>query len=661
MDTHMDTHQRSCGVVDAPEMDLDSESKLDPSHATEELGAIIQNDQLSSSHDIAQATIIQPTLQDQLAHLDLSLHGLAEGHSSITPSDSPSRRPSVASTQHGEPTQAASDIRFTQSNEFSQETIDHPQSPLASFQTIPDDLDLNVAGTDESIVPSPVQSGSSTPPVEDQPCRPNPDSNHDICNFLKAWRLAFENNNISEPINQEALTVRSSVRPSIVSRTDIEHSDADIQGIDWSNLGATTDGGRRIRRFYHQHLKSWSRSTPPSATKLADTERLFQFRQTNSAHRAWIEHYQLRNLIVSTSHSDIYYVSKSRVMHTSPSSLQASCAMNLTEPDTVTVQSGGFRVTALAGAENLLIAGGFRGEYALQDLSSDYGTTPVKGHVSRNALAMTNHIHTFTSRMNGFPQAVFCSNDKHVRVLDCDSNTFVSEVQYTDYINCAATSPNGRLRLLVGDFEGSLIVDADSGRPLERLGGHTDDAFACAWADDNIHVATAAQDCHVLIWDARNWNQPLADIACEMTYATSLRFSPVGGGKRVLVAAEAADIVNVIDACTLDRKQVLNCFGDIGGTYFSSDGSQLVVANSDRTFGGLISYQRTSFGDFGDCDDEVRGYGGLRAGGLSPPARNWRDDASQWLPEYELDLDPRVRLSAKARSRRGLGLDDISF
>lgn len=339
-------------------------------------------------------------------------------------------------------------------------------------------------------------------------------------------------------------------------------------------------------------------------------------------------------------------------MHTSPSQLQASCVMDLSDPSVFSARAGDFRITSLAGADNLLIAGGYRGEYALQDLNSEHGASPIKGRVSYSQQsAFTNHVHTFTNRTTSKPQAVFCSNDKHIRVLDCTTNTFVSQVLYPEIVNCAATSPNGRLRLLVGDFAGADIVDADSGRSLKQLGGHNDDAFACAWADDDIHVATAAQDGSVLVWDARNWNQPLADIACEMTYATSLRFSPVGGGTQVLIAAEATDVVNVIDAITWDRKQVLDSMGDIAGTSFSADGSQLLVANGDRKFGGLISYERNGGYDRGDDEDS-------KDFGVSSPVRSGRDDTSQWLPEYELDFHPRVRLSAKARSRRGLGLGD---
>jgi WD40 repeat protein len=654
----MTSHQQAWGVGGPPEMDLDNEPKIDTPPSTEELGTVQQIDIISSNdinHHGYFPQVTHSELQDQLAQLDLSIHDFPDGHQYGMSSNSTSRRPSLHASQYNGPAQPNPEILRAQSIEVAQDAIDVSQVPLVIFQPTLDGLNATDSGAGESIVPSPAQSLSNTPPVYDQPCRMNPDSNHDICRFLGVWRLAFEDHNISEPINQEAYNVRDWEKASIVSQDDTKCYDTEVQGIDWSKLGTTRDSGRMARRLYHQQLYN----PVSSATKLADTEQLFQFRQMNLEHRAWIEHYQLCNLVVSTSQSDMYYVSKSKVMHTSPSSLKASCAMDLTQPTTISVQSGGFRITSLASAENLLVAGGYRGEYALQNLNSEYGTAPVKSHVSPNA--SVNHIHTFTSRMSGLPQAVFCSNDKHVRVLDCHTNSFVNHAVYENYVNCAATSPNGRLRLLVGDFEGSLVVDADSGRPLERLGGQVENAFACAWADDDIHVATAAQDCNVLIWDARNWSTPLANIACEVAYVTSLRFSPVGGGKRVLVAAEAADVVSIIDADTFDRKQVLDSFGDIGGICFSSDGSQLTVANSDRKFGGLITYGRSGFEGLSRLDDDDYQCGGSSAKDSDSPDRNRGGKAFEWLPEYELDLDPRVRLSAKARSRRGLSLQDVPF
>jgi WD40 repeat protein len=325
------------------------------------------------------------------------------------------------------------------------------------------------------------------------------------------------------------------------------------------------------------------------------------------------------------------------------------CVMDLEASSDPFQASSDFYITALTAAGSALVAGGFRGEFAIQDLMSEFGTEPVTGYISDHPHAITNHIHSCNSRTSGYPLAAFCSNDRYLRTLDVNTARILSNTAYDDVMKCAATSPNGRLRVLAGDFEGALIVDADSGRILEHTnGGSRGHGFACAWADNDIHVATAGQDCQVLVWDARNWAAPLATIATENTYPSSLRFSPLGGGSPVLIVAEAADAVSVVDARTYASEQTISFFGDVAGTAISADGSQLIVAAGDRHLGGILTFRRHDFGV-----SDVDRYGGGRS------RRRISSQRSDWLQERELEFHPRVRLNAKARRRRGLRLDDM--
>ncbi|QDS67794.1 hypothetical protein FKW77_006724 [Venturia effusa] len=590
----------------------------------------------------------QLSLQDRLSNLDLSQ--TSNTNSSRDAPHIPSRRPSAWEGMLDTGYNTAYSVPELYADEFvaMNSNIDVP------FQDALDQLDANVSTSYDSSSPTSL-AGYLSSLLEEPPIRPHPDHNHDMLSFLQFWRYHFANQNIEHAINEEACDPANHCFKGLITRADVHEDLCDLQGINWAHFGTQREVARQFRNWYHEHPQVRSYKIPAGASNLQDTERLFKFQQMNRNHRSFIEHYQLRHLLVTTSHNDIYYVSRSKVLHTSPTSMHASCAMDLGDTHASSMQSAGMRITALSSAENTLIAGGYRGEYALQDLCSEYGTGPTKGRISHDASAIANHIHTFRNRISGFPQAVFCSNDSYVRVLDCCTNRFMTHVQYENVINCAATSPNGRLRVLVGDFDGAAIVDADSGRSLRQLEGHNAHGFAAAWADDDIHVATAAQDCHVLVWDARNWSLPLADIACEGTYATSLRFSPVGGGKRVLLAAEAADVVNIIDADTYDRKQVVNFFGDVAGITMSSDGSEFYIANSDRHFGGLMSFQRLRYGgdDFGEHN------GNSRRGSDGRRLDHMRSEQHDWLPEHDLEYHSGVRLSAKARRRRGLGLHNV--
>lgn len=77
-----------------------------------------------------------------------------------------------------------------------------------------------------------------------------------------------------------------------------------------------------------------------------------------------------------------------------------------------------------------------------------------------------------------------------------------------------------------------------------------------------------------------------------MAGVRKLKFSPLGSGKRVLVAAEPADIIDVIDGETFASKQTLSFFGEIGGFDFTNNGQDLIVANCDPSRGGLMAFER---------------------------------------------------------------------
>lgn len=258
-------------------------------------------------------------------------------------------------------------------------------------------------------------------------------------------------------------------------------------------------------------------------------------------------------------------------------------------------------ITTIATKDNVLIAGAFEGEYAITDLASTYGSPCTFGRTTDFApdtkSKIVNHMHLFESHTTYTPQAVLCSNDYRLRVLDCATDTFTHSFLYPAAVNCSATSPNGRMRVVVGDFKETLITNAETGQPFQTLKTHTDDAFACAWADDGIHIATAAQDHKIVVWDARYWREPLASFYSELSVPRSLRFSPIGSGPRHLMVAEADDYLTFFNAQTFETKQVFDFFGPIGGATFTPDGQSVFVANGERRFGGIIELDRTGWAE----------------------------------------------------------------
>jgi len=434
--------------------------------------------------------------------------------------------------------------------------------------------------------------------------------------------------------------------PKFIDRDHLKGDCYDYQGINWEARKTRRSAVREAREDFEsdrlpQCLKEVRKYIPPTA----NTDDFFQFKRISTTPRAFIPHFQLRNIITATSRNDIFFAKGHRVWRTDAEGTEADAIVDLGKhinPDA--------SITTIASHDNVLIAGAFEGEYAITNLASTYGSPFTFGRTSDfttdTKSQIVNHMHLFASRRTYTPQAVLCSNDHRLRVLDCETNTFTHSFLYSAAVNCSATSPNGRMRVVVGDFQETLITNAETGQPFETLNSHTDDAFACAWADDGIHVATAAQDSTIVVWDARYWDNPLTVMKSELSVPRSLRFSPIGSGPRVLVAAEADDYINVINAQTWESKQVFDFFGPVGGVTFTPDGQSLFISNGERRFGGIIELERTGWaektGKRKSLDHAV-----------------WDDVMTDWAHDEALHDHGGVMPGNMERQRRHVDLSDV--
>lgn len=386
-------------------------------------------------------------------------------------------------------------------------------------------------------------------------------------------------------------------------------------------------------------------------------------------HEIHLSHFQLRNLMACTSRDQVFYVGRSQILQCNPlagpaSTGKKSVVMDLTDP---TVQplhafSGGIQISTLTAGHDVLIAGGFCGEYGMVNLRAPKSTKHTEGLITDHQNSITNHIQVHLSRNSSLPLAAFASNDSGLRILDVCTNRFIAEHKYDHAINCSAISPDQRLRVLVGDTRKVMICNSETGEILQELEGHRDYGFACDWADDGWTVATGNQDMQVKIWDARKWTtsqglaNPVKTISADIAGVRKLKFSPLGSGKRVLVAAEPADIVSVIDAETFASKQTLSFFGEVGGMDFTNNGQDIMVANCDFMRGGLMEYERCDlasealYGLEHRGQNEVKDKGGKR-----------RDYGYDWLPTVEEVVShPKARRTATHRSRKAGMLEPMA-
>jgi WD40 repeat protein len=97
----------------------------------------------------------------------------------------------------------------------------------------------------------------------------------------------------------------------------------------------------------------------------------------------------------------------------------------------------------------------------------------------------------------------------------------------TGYGERAAFTPDGQ-RLIAASKENTVkIWDANTGKELEMLRGHTGEVWAVAMDQESRWLATAGEDTTIRIWDATSW-KPLRTLRGHMGVVMSLSFSPDG-------------------------------------------------------------------------------------------------------------------------------------
>ncbi len=345
-----------------------------------------------------------------------------------------------------------------------------------------------------------------------------------------------------------------------------------------------------------------------------EEENFFRFRNMDLTNNVSCMGHERRHMVAYMGRNQIFYGTRSKVMVKDPHfGTQVILNMKLGY-DASPSNFNGVQISTIAAAHNVVIAGGYHGEYGMRCFP-ELGLTEMTRHDGPAMDGVISHIDIFPTRSSDSPRALFVSRGRggpdQYRLLDCSTDTLSKVVSVAMGWNCTAQSPDRLLRVCVGPNKDVLILEADSFKPIRLLKGHFDSIHACAWSDDGYTVATGSQDKLVKIWDARKWSDSngnsmsLATIAAKMASVRSLKFSPVGSGPRVLMAAEEADVVSLIDARTWKSKQTFEVVGDIGGADFSDDGQRMAVGVHDDLRGGVMEFERCVGG--GAKGDEYAG------------------------------------------------------
>ncbi|RYP65944.1 hypothetical protein DL769_006171 [Monosporascus sp. CRB-8-3] len=490
---------------------------------------------------------------------------------------------------------------------------------------------------------------------------PNPMSlgpeNPGVVDFLRHWVWQSQRS-IHRGIRRTPCwpQVREMIKhtPRRVLYGELNGDEYDFQGIDWKMLGITRDLARRRRLdIYCNYVNKkdsdvWLMTYPDRSLRTSSS--YFRFKRMELRNDVRLLHFQLRNIFGHAPQSRAFYPGYGAVQELNLITGANKVAMAF-DNDTEA------QVSTLTVSHDILLVGGFYGDYRYRCLDTA-DSDPTEGCLTDNISGITNHVQIHSSRYSSAPLAAFASNDFGFRIVDLTTNKTTTESMYDYAMNCSALSPDGRLRVMVGDIENVLITDAENGEILQQLEGHRDFGFACDWAADGWTVATGNQDKTIRLWDARKWrnnsgqSKPIAVIRTEMSGARSLRFSPLGSGKRVLVAAEEADFIHAIDAQTLRTKQTFDIFGELGGISFGNDGQDLMVLSCDHHRGGVLQLERCDAGAEDTFDYTSRRYRD------SPDW--WRTPGYDWMqnPEQIVDLPGSQHMLAQRR-RKAAMMDNL--
>lgn len=449
---------------------------------------------------------------------------------------------------------------------------------------------------------------------------------YDVSDFLKHWDIQYHMGEAGlMHIDDER---RLQWQPLIQGRG--RPSGRDMQGLNWAALQTNRSRARLARKMLYPLRYSWTPPISYDERSLFRQQHMYAFKGFYGQHKAEHSHGQLRNVLAARSRNDIFYAARSKIMHTSLSCpTYTNVVLDFGGASTNPNQAQNTEITTIAVShltdfdgyysDAVLVTGGLRGEYSVLNLNSAQGEAPTEGFVTTAEECETTHVHVLGHRRTSALGAVFCSNDSKVRVLDIETNSWLAEFGYQYQINCAATSPDGRLRAIVGDTCETLITDAERGDVLFQTRQHTGFGFACAWADDGWHVATGSEDGKVVVYDARRWDVPLAALACEMSCARSLHFTMSNRGGPALVVAESDDIVSVYDTMNWHNKQTMDFFGSVVGVAPVDNGQELIVANGDKTVGGLMVFDRRDHIPDEVALDELRSFNDQQYGDNAQP------------------------------------------
>ncbi|KAI4371600.1 hypothetical protein MLD38_009929 [Melastoma candidum] len=393
--------------------------------------------------------------------------------------------------------------------------------------------------------------------------------------------------------------------------TDTSAADArkgkDIQGIPWERLSVTREKYRKTRIEQYKNYENVPQSGESSEKDCKMTKKdgnHYEFWRNTRSVKSTILHFQLRNLVWSTTKHDVYLMSHFSIIHWSSLTCKKTEVLDVyghvapceKHPGSLLEGFTQTQISTLAVWDNLLIAGGFQGELICKRLDRPGVSYCCRTTYDDNAI--TNAVEIYRSP-SGTVHFMASNNDCGVRDFDMEKFVISKHFTFPWPVNHTSLSPDGKLLVIVGDSRDGILVESQRGKPVSQLHGHLDFSFASAWHPDGRTFATGNQDKTCRIWDIRNLSKSIAVLKGNLGAIRSIHYTSDG---QFMSMAEPADFVHVYDTKSgYEKEQEIDFFGEISGVSFSPDTESLFIGVWDRTYGSLLQYNRSRNYSYLDC------------------------------------------------------------